>query len=39
MLAVGFEVLPASITDVAPAVLQHFGVPLPPYARLLARAA
>jgi hypothetical protein len=37
MLAVGVESLPASITEVAPAVLAHFGVEPPPYARPLAR--
>ena len=35
MLAVGVDVLPASIVEVAPAVLQHFGVAPPPYARRL----
>jgi hypothetical protein len=39
MLVVGVERLPASITDVAPAVLEHFGVEPPPYAASLARAA
>ena len=38
MLTVGLEAEPAAITDVAPAILDHFGVPLPPYARPLARA-
>ena len=33
MLAVGLDLLPASITEVMPTVLGHFGVPLPPYAR------
>ena len=38
MLAVGLDVLPASIVEVMPAVLDHFGVPAPPYARTLSRA-
>jgi predicted AlkP superfamily pyrophosphatase or phosphodiesterase len=38
MLAVGLDVLPASIIEVMPAVLDHFGVPAPPYARTPARA-
>jgi len=38
MLAVGLEVLPGSITEVMPAVLDHFGVPAPAYARLPAKA-
>ena len=33
MLAVGLDVLPASIVEVMPAVLEHFGVPAPAYAR------
>ncbi len=33
MLAVGVDVLPASITEVAPAALVHLGVEPPPYAR------
>jgi hypothetical protein len=37
MLAVGFDFLPASITEVAPAALAHFGVEPPAYARPLAR--
>jgi hypothetical protein len=37
MLAVGLDSLPASITDVAPAALTHFGVELPAYTRPLAR--
>jgi hypothetical protein len=36
MLAVGLDSLPASITEVAPAALAHFGVEPPPYARPLA---
>jgi len=38
MLAVGLEVLPASIVEVMPAVLGHFDVALPAYARVPARA-
>jgi hypothetical protein len=38
MLAVGLDVLPASIIEVMPAVLDHFGVPAPPYARMPAKA-
>jgi predicted AlkP superfamily pyrophosphatase or phosphodiesterase len=38
MLAVGLEVMPGSITEVMPAVLNHFGVPAPAYARLPAKA-
>jgi predicted AlkP superfamily pyrophosphatase or phosphodiesterase len=38
MLTVGLDVLPASIVEVMPAVLAHFGVAPPPYARRLARA-
>ena len=38
MLAVGLDLLPASIVEVMPAVLDHFGVPAPPYARTLTRA-
>jgi hypothetical protein len=38
MLAVGLDVLPGSIVEVMPAVLDHFGVGLPAYARPLARA-
>jgi hypothetical protein len=33
MLTVGVEPLPRSITEVMPAVLGHFGVAAPPYAR------
>ena len=33
MLTVGLDVEPRSITDVMPAALRHFGVPLPAYAR------
>jgi predicted AlkP superfamily pyrophosphatase or phosphodiesterase len=38
MLTVGLDALPSSIVDVMPAVLDHFGVAPPPYARPLARA-
>ena len=38
MLTLGLEAELASITDVMPAVLEHFGVAAPPYARRLARA-
>ena len=38
MLAVGLDVLPASIVEVMPAVLEHFGVPAPAYARTPAKA-
>ncbi len=38
MLAVGLDVLPASIVEVMPAVLDHFGVPAPAYTRAPARA-
>ena len=37
MLAVGLETLPGSIVEVMPAVLEHFGVGLPAYARAPAR--
>jgi predicted AlkP superfamily pyrophosphatase or phosphodiesterase len=37
MLVVGLDVLPASIVEVMPAVLDHFGVPAPPYARTLTK--
>jgi hypothetical protein len=36
MLAVGLDSLPASIIEVAPAVLAHVGVEPPPYARRLS---
>jgi hypothetical protein len=39
MLAIGFDELPRSIVDVSPAVLRHFGVEPPRYARALSRAA
>ena len=38
MLTVGLDVLPGSIIEVMPAVLDHFGVPAPEYARALVRA-
>jgi Type I phosphodiesterase / nucleotide pyrophosphatase len=38
MLAVGLRAPPASIVEVAPAVLDHFGVEPPPYARARHRA-
>ena len=38
MLAVGLDVLPGSIVEVMPAVLDHFGVAAPTYARVLTRA-
>jgi hypothetical protein len=39
MLTVGIEALPQSIVDIAPLVLEHFGVEPPAYARPLTRAA
>jgi type I phosphodiesterase/nucleotide pyrophosphatase len=39
MLTVGLEQQPASIAEIAPAVLTHFGVEPPPYTRVLQRAA
>jgi len=39
MLTVGLEWQPSSIAEIAPAVLTHFGVEPPPYARVLQRAA
>ena len=38
MLTVGLETLPGSIVEVMPAALEHFGVALPAYARVPARA-
>ena len=38
LLTVGVEASPARITEVAPTVLAHFGVDLPPYQRELAGA-
>ncbi len=37
MLVVGLDVLPASIVEVMPAVLDHFAVPAPPYTRTLTK--
>jgi hypothetical protein len=39
MLTLGLDAVPRSIVDVAPAVLTHFGVELPPYQRPLAHRA
>jgi Type I phosphodiesterase / nucleotide pyrophosphatase len=39
MLTIGLDAEPASITDVMPAVLAHFGIAPPPYVRPLVRAA
>jgi hypothetical protein len=39
MLTLGLDALPQSIVDIAPAVLDHFGVESPAYARSLTRAA
>jgi hypothetical protein len=36
VLTVGVEGEPRSITDLAPLVLEHFGVELPPYTRRLS---
>jgi hypothetical protein len=38
MLTIGVESAPRSIVDVAPAVIQHFGLEPPAYQRALARA-
>ena len=38
MLTVGLDVLTASIVEVMPAVLDHFGVPAPPYERTTTQA-
>jgi hypothetical protein len=38
MLTIGLDAVPESIVDVAPAILQHFGVEPPAYARTLSRA-
>ena len=38
MLTIGIEATPRSIVDVAPAVIQHFGLEPPAYQRTLARA-
>jgi hypothetical protein len=37
MLTIGLDAQPGSIVDVMPAVLDHFGVAPPPYARTLVR--
>jgi predicted AlkP superfamily pyrophosphatase or phosphodiesterase len=39
MLTIGFDAQPQSIVDVAPAVLEHFGVEPPSYARAFTHAA
>jgi len=39
MLTIGLEAQPRSIVEIAPAVLEHFGVEPPAYARSLTRAA
>ena len=39
LLTVGIDAAPARITEVVPAVLEHFGVEPPPYARAPAHAA
>ena len=39
LLTVGIDAAPARITEVVPAVLEHFGVEPPPYALALAHAA
>jgi hypothetical protein len=39
MLTIGIEAQPQSIVEIAPAVLRHFGVAPPAYARTLTRAA
>jgi hypothetical protein len=39
MLTIGLDAQPGSIVEIAPAVLQYFGVEPPPYARSLTRAA
>ena len=38
MLVVGLDLMPASIVEVMPAVLDHFAVPVPPYARTPTKA-
>ena len=38
MLTIGIDAAPGSIVDVAPAVIQHFGLEPPAYQRVLARA-
>jgi hypothetical protein len=39
LLTVGIDAAPVRITEVVPAVLAHFGVEPPPYARALSHAA
>jgi predicted AlkP superfamily pyrophosphatase or phosphodiesterase len=39
MLTIGLDAQPRSIVEIAPGVLEHFGVELPAYARSLTRAA
>jgi Type I phosphodiesterase / nucleotide pyrophosphatase len=39
MLTIGLEAQPQSIVEIAPAVIQHFGLQPPAYARALTRAA
>jgi hypothetical protein len=39
MLTIGLPAQPQSIVEIAPAVLEHFGVPLPAYQHSLARVA
>jgi hypothetical protein len=39
MLTLGLELQPRSIVEIAPVVLDHFGVEPPAYARSLTRAA
>jgi predicted AlkP superfamily pyrophosphatase or phosphodiesterase len=38
MLTIGLDAIPRSIVDVAPAVIQHFGLQTPAYQRALVRA-
>jgi hypothetical protein len=38
MLTLGLDATPRSIVEIAPAVLGHLGIELPPYQRALARA-
>jgi hypothetical protein len=39
MLTIGVDAQPQSIVEIAPTVLQHFGVEPPAYARSVTRAA
>jgi hypothetical protein len=39
LLTIGVDAAPARITEVAPAVLAHFGVEPPPYVQALVHAA